>query len=488
MSHLTPGQATHGPARSTAPTQTTLFSRRTMLYRDDPAGAVAAVELRPARVTVRDGHIAAVQEASAPEPGDDDLGEHLLTPAFVDVHTHLALVSLRGVDPAGAGESNLVEDFFFRFERKLTADDARALARVSAQECLLAGTAFVSDHYYFGAAVAEAMADVGLSGIMAPTLQDLDGPGCGRVEPSLADTWQIAHDDRLRALGIHAALGPHATDTVSDDLWRRVADLAERWSLPVHAHVAQSAAEVGRVQARAGCSPITLLHRLGALDAGPAWAMVHVLYATDDDLQHVDPRRHLLVACPSSQAWFGFPSPVHRWEQARLRWAVATDCSASNDSMTLPKELRALALLRVGALSRSPALRSWERGRADDVGAVVSARSRALRGDDAIDDPARLLARITAVPGALHPDAPVGRIAPGQLANLALWDTSHPALWPGSDPTRGLALCDATGALLQLMVAGRWRSERGRHHELAWGDDWREQRKEAQERLGWLLR
>ena len=39
---------------------------------------------------------------------------------------------------------------------------------------------------------------------------------------AVESTHRISGDATLAERGIFAALGPHATDTVSDDLWRRV--------------------------------------------------------------------------------------------------------------------------------------------------------------------------------------------------------------------------------------------------------------------------
>src|SRR5690606_21075272 len=94
-------------------------------------------------------------------PGADDLGDLLLTPAFVDAHTHLALVVLRGaVGEATAGD--VVEDLYFRVERRMTREDVRALTAMGALECLLAGTAVVWDHYYFADGVLDGLRDAGL--------------------------------------------------------------------------------------------------------------------------------------------------------------------------------------------------------------------------------------------------------------------------------------------------------------------------------------
>jgi 5-methylthioadenosine/S-adenosylhomocysteine deaminase len=459
----------------------TLFSRHALL-----PGPGDATHVSAARVTVDGAWITAVEPADAPAEGDEDLGSDLLAPAFVDVHTHLALVALRGVDARVAARGNLVEDLYFRVEKHLQPGDVRALAAVGAQECLLAGTGFVSDHYYFASDVAEAMVDMGLTGLVAPTLQDLAGPGKDGWEAAIAETGDLHESARLRAAGVTSILGPHATDTVSDALWRRIAERADAWQLPVHSHLAQSAAEVRRAYDRVGDTPLGLLRRLGVLDAGPAWALVHALYTTPADRASLDPARHLFVACPSSQMWFGFPAPVARWQADGVRWAVATDCAASNDSMAVNKELRAIALLRAAATTTCGPLAAWEAS-SGAPDAVEAARTSDRTAWTEPDHAAALLARVTSVPGALHPKHRAGVIAPGALANLTVWDTDHPAMWPGHDPHRALATGDVSGALVRMMTRGAWLSARGEHAALAQSEAWRSARAEARDKLEALL-
>ncbi|KAJ1637929.1 hypothetical protein T492DRAFT_859187 [Pavlovales sp. CCMP2436] len=195
--------------------RTTIFSRKVLL----PDSTIV-----PAAVTVDGSTITAVVRCDAPPAGCErlvDLGDQLLTPAFINAHTHLPMAALRGVEGcAKAMGGDVVKDLFFK--RLMTPDDVRAFTRMGAYESLLCGVGLVYEHYYHGRAIADALSDTGLAGVVAPTLQDLSGPGVPWLEQALLDTAEIADDERLRKCGIFAALGPHATDTVSDALWLRI--------------------------------------------------------------------------------------------------------------------------------------------------------------------------------------------------------------------------------------------------------------------------
>ena len=465
-----------------------------------PEGDRLVVE--PAAVLVEGTRIQAVWPLEMEPNGTDalsvragarliDYGARLLTPAFVNAHTHLALGALRAVTLERATTGNMVERFFYRVEALMQPSDIRAFARVGGFESLLAGVGLVWDHYYAAGAVAEALMDVGLSGVVAPALQDRGGPYVEGWEAALAETERLATDPRLPARGVFACVGPHATDTVSAGLWAEGLKLAQKHQMPVHAHVAQSVEEVRRVHTHHGCSPLEWLARIGVLDDAPSGVWAHGLYAARRDLQRLARGANALVYCPYSQLVFGFPARVAEWDAAGVEWVVATDCAASNDSMNLQKELRFVEGQRTVGTAFTPAYeRFLETGRLEDAEAVWSRREAFHRGGggEGEDRAQRLLSRVWRRPGRLHPAFVAGEIAPGALANLIVWERDHPSMWPEDAPFRTLAMADTTQAIHTLFVAGRQVGASGDfHRSLVASDAYRAAVAEASERLARLL-
>lgn len=445
----------------------------------------AGLRIAPATLHIEDGLIHTVEEGLDPA-ADEDLGHRLLSPAFIDAHTHLALIGLRGVGVDAANAGNVVEDLFFRVERRLTPEDVRALVRVGAYEALLHGTVTVWDHYYHPHAVVQGLQDVGICGVIAPALQDLDGPGIPWLDHHLQATADL-HASAPPGFGV--ALGPHATDTVSDDLWARVIELATGLDLPVHAHLAQSIAEVRRAHEAGFETPLQRLDHTGILDTGLRLLLVHGLYLTDSDLVKLDRTLHTLALCPASQAQFGFVAPASSWEAMGLDWVIATDGAATNDSHNLLKELRAVAALRTDGLGTSPDHKRWRASeRLREAERVEDARQRFFRGRARLGDPSHLLSRVWRVPGQLHPRVPTGEIRAGALAHLVAWDLDHVAFWPGADPLRTLTYGDASPAIDGVMVHGAWRTPLGAHAStLHHEEGWKQARQEASDRLATLL-
>ena len=439
-------------------------------------------------VVVEDAQTARSRAANHQAALIDHGRDAMLTPAFVDAHVHTPMLYFRGLADAFANRGNVVEDLYYAVESQLQPGDARAFARLGAYELLRAGTATVWEHYYAGHEVAQGLAEAGITAFVAPTLQDVAGPGCAWLEEQWQATFAIAEDTKLRDAGVFAVLGPHASDTVSPALWARIAEAAAANDWPVHCHLAQSVEEWHRADSVHGTTPLGLLQRSGVLDAAPRMLMVHGIFMTQEDLGLLDPSRHTLGFCPFSQLQFSFPADVLRWSRAGASWIVATDCAACNDGLDVQKELRLVAGLRTSWVAQSDEARAFAAtGDAATATALDERRKQAFDAAPGWDDPSALLRRVWDVPGALDPRMRTGVLEAGARAHIAVWDATSPAFWPSSAPLRALALGSPSNSLTGLYVSGQ--AVGGGHglDTLVQGPEVQEARREADRRLALLL-
>ena len=347
---------------------------------------------------------------ASPEAADTlDLGARLLTPAFANAHTHLSMVALRGLGGDDARRGNVVEDLWFRLEGLQSAEDIRAFARIGALECVLSGQGAAFDHYYHARSVGLAMADVGLEGVVAETLQDLGGPAQSLWSEGLDRTEALATDTFLAEHGVFGAAGPHATDTVSDVLWARITALARRLDLPLHLHLAQSAEELGRARAAGFDSPVRRLLAHGRLDGIERVWLAHGLFVTSSDRAALSPQRDVLVHCPLAQTQFAFPADVPAWRDAGIAVALGTDAGACNDGMDVQREVILLAHGASYGTTFGTDLGARLGADPDQGGAFVEAvRVRRLDQRAPWAEPRRALDAVWDVPARLHPRLPVG--------------------------------------------------------------------------------
>ena len=417
-------------------------------------------------------------------------GDDLITPGFVDSHTHLALGFLRGRLESESIGANLVEDLFFKLEEKITAADVSAFTRMGAYESMLSGTTFVWDHYYHADAIADALIQVGLTGAVAATLQDLSGPGKNDWEAGLTFTQALHSSEYHSQLGISAALGPHATDTVSEDLWQKIIEVAEKNALPIHCHVAQSPEEFQRIQTNFGCTPVDYLRRLGVIDAKTEKLFVHMIYVGHKDLQFCKSDSVRLVACPHSQMIFHFPAAFLDWWTSGVNWGLGTDCAASNDSLRVQSELRTVANWPMTALSHSSEFSEFRKSASVVQAQGLAALRRAVleNSPSAVSLQSLLniafLGQSSARP--VHPK--VNGLTPGSYANLLIWNWDDPVFWPGHNPLHALVYSDVQPALKGVMTLGKSRGTVGDlRRSILCSSEYKAARREATERLNSLL-
>lgn len=401
-----------------------------------------------------------------------DVGRAPVVPGWVNAHTHLAMAPLRGITSQKARSKNVVNDVFFRIESNMTAQDVRAFTRMGAYESALCGTLFVWDHYYHGEAVAQALLDVGLSGVVAPTLQDQAGPFRHIWEAQIESTLNIAQQPRYQQRGIFSAFGPHAVDTVSYRLLVHIGELSRKYELAVHLHGAQSYEEVAKLSA-SGFETADPFEKLGEIFSQCPVLLAHGLYLKAQCISDLVARNWILAYCPYSQLQFGFLGPLRTWLDAGGAVALGTDCVASNDALDVQRELALLS--GDGALSVSYSKERAEllsKGGLAASRAVEQLRKHQVRRSQMID-PERLLASADGRSFYQHTHkscAAIQATAPilvGTLANFLVLDENHPALFPADDLSRVLAYGSTQGAIKWGVVSGKIVGQAA-----GWTQDW----------------
>ncbi len=351
----------------------------------------------------------------------------LCSPGFVNVHNHTPLMAVRGMfedrgfAPAytkGVPQGHWLGDA-----------ETFALARLGLAEMLLQGCTSVVDFYARPQALAAAMAETGLRGYIGGRIMDVDtaalaegkvvaDPALGErtLADSLAlfDAWHGAGDGRIQCI-----LAPHAPDTCSPALMRSVADIAARDDIRVHTHLAQSPLEATRVQAAYGRSPTELLDENGLLNARLTAA--HCIAVSDDDIARIARSGAFVAHVPVGNATGGQSAPIEALHAAGAPIALSTD---SKSGCMLDAMRMALRVARIRAGGRLV----FDAATAFAWGTVGGAAS-------------------------LGHGAVLGRIRPGCLADIVLFDPEAPNLRPVVDGV-GVLVHSGSGFNVQTVIVG----------------------------------
>jgi cytosine/adenosine deaminase-related metal-dependent hydrolase len=288
-------------------------------------------------------------------------------PGLVNAHTHIELSSMRGKVPGGRGFVPWVDRLVTLRSEIAPEDDAETIEG-AVDELVRSGTVAVGDVTNTLAPVA-ALARAGIAGcvfhevfgmVRAVVLQRIEGLRAELEErlPSWPSTDLVY------------APSPHTLYTLHFDAVRALLDSATRRGLRASVHLAEHAAERRAVEHGDGPVPDWFADRLkqrpdwprrplfdvaddaGALRIGVV--LVHLTDARREELDRVAASGASVALCPRSNLWIeGRLPPLLAVREAGIEAALGTDSLASNTSLDVLAEARALA-------DRFPSVPAWE--------------------------------------------------------------------------------------------------------------------------------
>lgn len=359
-----------------------------------------------------------------------DLAGRVITPGFVNVHTHAVLSLMRGIAlDMGFAPAYTVG---VPHGHDIAEDEAVALARLGALEALTFGSTVMVDSYVHAQATLPAMADIGLRVWSCSRFHDVDftrvHEGIWLHDPRIGDdciaaTRQLMRDHHGGAGGrMNVMLAPHAPDTCSDALLARVAALAAETGLRLWTHLSQSPLENKVIRERSGCTPAELLARVGLLN--DKLLAAHCIYVSDDDIRRIADSGATVAHVPKGNATGGAMAPTPALKKAGARIALGTD-NLTQDMAEAMRWALAVARIQIGAVAPD-----WQPADALDMATRAGAR-------------------------ALGTEHEMGMLAAGYLADLVVFDFRRAHLTPLLDPL-GTLVHDACGRDVEhVFVDGR---------------------------------
>nr|MBO2501609.1 8-oxoguanine deaminase [Thermoanaerobacterales bacterium] len=404
-------------------------------------------ELSGGWVACRDGFVTAVGAAPDPPPPAARVLRAdgcLVTPGLVNTHHHIFQNLTRSFRPATS--ASLFDWLTTLYPRwALLDEEASYLAAwVGLAELALGGCTTTSDHLYvhpagggdvLGAEIAAAR-EVGLRfhptrGSMSLSAKDGGLPPDSVVQDEdtiLAESEAAvaAHHDPSPGAMVRVALAPCAPFTVSPDLMRRTAELAERLDVRLHTHLAEDPDEDRYCLERYGRRPIEHFEDCG-WGTDRAW-VAHCIYPDEAEVARLGAWGTGVAHCPSSNMMIGGGgiAPVAEMRAAGVPVGLGCDGSSSTDCASLWLEAR---------------------------GALLLARQRGGPTSFTARDALELATRGSAA--CLGRLGELGVLAPGAAADLVAWKLEGPAFAGAlTDPVEALLRCGPVAAH-HTVVAGR---------------------------------
>ncbi|MDQ2728486.1 MAG: 8-oxoguanine deaminase [Actinomycetota bacterium] len=404
-------------------------------------------ELAGGWVAITAGLITAVGTSSeAVPPAADilDAGGCLVTPGLINTHHHLYQNLTRAYAPAVS--SSLFDWLSALYPRWAQLDEEAAYlsAWVGLAELALGGCTTSTDHLYVHprgrgdlvAAEIAAATEIGMRfhptrGSMNLSVKDGGLPPDSVVEDDdeiLADSQRLveSHHDPSWGAMVRIALAPCSPFSVTPELMRRTAELAEHLDVRLHTHLAEDPDEDRYAQANFGRRTVDHFEEVGWM-TGRSW-VAHGIYPDAGEISRLGAAGVGVSHCPSSNMMIGGGglAPVAELRAAGAPVGLGCDGSASTDHASLWLEART-ALLQ-GRLRGGPA---------------------AMGARDALEIATRGSA------GCLGRTGELGQLAVGSVGDLVCWPLEGVAFAGAlTDPVEAWLRCGPVAAR-HTVVSGR---------------------------------
>ena len=371
----------------------------------------AVIGIRDTRIALLDSAAACKQDLNGERV--IEAAGRIVTPGFINVHTHTVLCLLRGVSEDMGFAPAYTEGVPHGHD--ITEEEAVALARLGALEALLFGSTLINDSYVHAQHTLPAMGDIGLRVHACGRLHDVD---FSRVhlhqweysneigEHRLREALDLAaefHGKMNGRLGVQ--LAPHAPDTCSAALLHAVRRARDETGLRVNTHLAQTRIEIERVQQRDGMTSAELLNDVGLLD--DRLIVAHGLFLNERDIIRVAENGTTVAHCPKINAIGGCQAPTSSMRRAGVRIALATDAMHA-DMVEIMRWALASGRIQEGRVDDF-----WQPHHVFQMATLAGATAMGLEDD-------------------------LGSLKPGKKADLVLFDFRRPHLTPISDPLGNL--------------------------------------------------
>ncbi|WP_277373871.1 8-oxoguanine deaminase [Pseudomonas sp. AA-38] len=398
-------------------------------------------------LVIEDGRISellsAGQQPAQPCQQVFDAREHVLLPGLINTHHHFYQTLTRAWAPVVNQPLFPWLQTLYPVWARLTPEKLALASKVALAELLLSGCSTAADHHYLfpgGLEQAidvqvEAVRELGMRAMLCRGSMSL-GEADGGLPPQhtvqsgetiLADSQRLIRQYHERGDGaqIQIALAPCSPFSVTREIMRASAELAEQLDVRLHTHLAETLDEEDYCLRQFGLRTVDYLDSVGWL--GPRTWLAHGIHFNPEEITRLGAVGTGVCHCPCSNMRLASGiCPVHDLEAAGAPVGLGVDGSASNDASNLILEARQalyIQRLRYGAEAIPP--------------------ERALGW--ATCGSARLLGR-----------SDIGELAVGKQADLALFKLDELRFSGSHDPLAALLLCGADRAD-RMMIGGTWR-------------------------------
>lgn len=264
---------------------------------------------------------------------------YLAMPGFVNAHTHVGMSLFRNFSD-DVELMTWLNEKIWPLEDKLIEKDVYWASLLSHAEMIMTGTTSFADMYYFEDQTIKALEKSKMRAQISRglTLEDKDYTKI-KENIDLFKKYENSQDGR-----INIAFGPHAVYTTDKNYLKEINKYAKKYKMPIHIHLSETKTENTDCMKRFNQSPTEVFEECGIFENKTIAA--HGVYLSDKDLDILSKYDVSVVHNPSSNLKLssGFLDCT-RVINKKINLAMGTDSSASNNNLSMIKEISLTSLV-----------------------------------------------------------------------------------------------------------------------------------------------
>ncbi len=272
----------------------------------------------------------------------------LLMPAFYNTHCHSAMTLFRGYGDDMPLQKWLNEKIL-PAEDRLNCERVYTGSMLAIAEMIRNGVVSFSDMYFFLDETARAVEESGVKANLSRSIVSFDPNADFSKDQRVIESLNVFERWHGRADGrIKIDMSLHAEYSNVEPCFRYVADIAKKLKTGFQTHVSETRLEHEECIKRHGMTPMQFLDFCGVLDV-PVTA-AHCVYVSDGDIELMAEKGVTAAHNPVSNLKLGSGiMPYKKMKEAGVNIALGTDGVASNNRLSILRELQYAALIHKGA-------------------------------------------------------------------------------------------------------------------------------------------
>lgn len=402
--------------------------------------------IKDGAVAIEDGEIRAVGKR---EHLDKDYRYHsdividakndIVLPGLINTHVHMAQGLLR----ACADYLPLIpwlKDRVWPLQGNYKPEEALASAQLAVLEMLKTGTTTFLETGMVGRygidQIIEFLHKSGIRAAVARHVMDMTGYALEEniLHEGLVELGDKSFKDTIRLYKkyhgwdnrIWIWFGPRTPGAVSIELYKKISDTAKELKTGITMHLAEVKADVEYTLTKFGKKPVEFAHWVGL--TGPNVVLVHVVWATDEEIQLLAKTKTTVSHNPCSNMKLASGAArISEMLKAGVNVALGTDGGPSNNDYDLLREMKHAALLQP----------------------LRTLNAQAIRAEEVLE-----MATINGAK-ALMLDHMIGSIEVGKKADIIVVDTHKPHWKPLNNPVSHLVYSAMGSDVKHSIIDGR---------------------------------